>query len=261
VIIFDEFDRGSAELRTAFTDTVKALSDYAVDSTVVLVGVSDTVDHLIQDHASIVRAVVQIFLPRMDEKELREILENAEKVLKIKFDNSAAKMIVKMSQGLPHYTHLIGLHATRSAADRLSRLIEVSDVHNSFEKAITQAVQSIREKYLISIRSAHKDALYGKVILACAAARKDELGYFHPADTLDPLTSILKREKVIIATFQKHMNEFCEKPRGPVLERSGTPRAYKYRFHDPMMPPYVFMTAIASGSITVEEVNRLLSVA
>jgi GTPase SAR1 family protein len=260
VLIFDEFDRGSAELRTAFTDTIKALSDYAVDSTVIIVGVSDTVDHLIRDHASIVRAVVQIQLPRMNERELSEILENGEKALNIKFDQNAAKLIVRMSQGLPHYTHLVGLHATRQAVDRLSRVVQVDDVHKSFEKAIQQAVQTIQEKYLLSIRSAHKDALYDKVILACAAASsaaKDALGYFHPADAVAPLSSILKRENVIIATFQKHMNEFCEKERGPVLERSGVPRAYKYRFHDPMMPPYIFMTAIANGSITIEEINRL----
>jgi len=259
VVIFDEFDRGSAELRTAFTDTIKALSDYAVDSTVIIVGVSDTVDHLIRDHASIVRAVIQIQLPRMNERELSQILENGEKALKIKFDAAAASLVVRMSQGLPHYTHLIGLHATRHAVDRLSRLVLLEDVHKSFDKAIKQAVQSIQEKYLRSIRSAHKDALYDKVILACAAASsaaKDALGYFHPTDAVVPLASILKRENVIIATFQKHMNEFCEKERGPILERSGVPRAYKYRFHDPLLPPFIFMTAIANGTTTVEEINR-----
>ena len=263
VIIFDEFDRGNAELRTAFTDTIKALSDYAVDSTVIIVGVSDTIDHLIKDHASIVRAVVQIQLPRMNARELSEILEKGEKALKIKFEQKAANLIVRMSQGLPHYTHLIGLHATRQAVDRLSRLVEVEDVHNSFNKSIQQAVQTIQEKYLLSVRSAHKDALYEKVILACAAASsaaKDALGYFYPTDVVEPLASILKRENVIIATFQKHMNEFTEKERGPVLERSGVPRAYKYRFHDPMMPPYIFMTAIANGSITTEEINLLTRV-
>jgi hypothetical protein len=196
----------------------------------------------------------------MNERELLQILENGEKALKVKFDISAANLIVRMSQGLPHYTHLIGLHATRQAVDRLSRLVLVEDVHKSFEKAIKQAVQTIQEKYLRSIRSAHRDALYDKVILACAAASsaaKDALGYFHPTDAVAPLSLILKRENVIIATFQKHMNEFCEKERGPVLERSGVPRAYKYRFHDPLLPPYIFMTAVANGSITTAEINRL----
>jgi len=261
VVIFDEFDRSSAELRMAFTDTIKALSDYAVDSTVIIVGVSDTVDHLVRDHASIIRAVIQIQLPRMNERELSQILENAEKALKTKFEKAAANLIVRVSQGLPHYTHLIGLHSTRQAADRLSRLVGVEDVHKSFEKAIKQAVQTVQEKYLRSIHSAHKDALYDKVILACAvasSAAKDALGYFHAADAVEPLSLILKRSNVIIATFQKHLNEFCEKERGPILEKSGAPRAYKFRFHDPLLPPYIFMTAVSNGLITTEEINHLI---
>jgi hypothetical protein len=262
VIIFDEFDRGAAEMRTSFTDLIKALSDYAVNSTIVLVGVSDTVDQLIRDHASIVRSIVQIQLPRMNERELREILENASKVLKINFDNDSSSLIVRMSQGLPHYTHLIGLHSAREAIKRLSRLVEVRDVHTSFTKAIRETVQAIQQKYLKAVHSAHKDALYDKVILACAVASssaKDALGYFHPTDVIRPLAEILGRSNVTISTFQKHINEFCEASRGPVLEREGVPRAYKYRFHDPLLPPYVFMTAVADGDIDVVKLDMLTS--
>jgi hypothetical protein len=48
------------------------------------VGVADTVDRLIGDHASISRALVQILVPWMEEKELREILSKAEETLEIK---------------------------------------------------------------------------------------------------------------------------------------------------------------------------------
>jgi hypothetical protein len=77
---------------------------------------------------------------------------------------------------------------------------------------------------------------------------KDALGYFHPADVVDPLSSILERANVTIATFQKHINEFCEKERGPILERAGVPRAYKYRFLDPLLPPYIFMKSVSNGA-------------
>jgi Cdc6-like AAA superfamily ATPase len=262
VFIFDEFDRGSAALRTAFTDLIKTLSDYAVDSTIILVGVSDTVDHLVRDHASIVRSVVQIQLPRMNERELKEILDKGEEALGVRFKEDAARIIVRMSQGLPHYTHLIGLHATREAANRRSRQITTDDVHKSFEKAVRQAVQSIQEKYLNATHSAHREALYEKVILACASASssaKDALGFFHPADVVIPLNSILERSNVTIATFQKHINEFCEQERGPILERAGVPRAYKYRFYDPLLPPYIFMKAVAEGHIDIVRLTQITS--
>lgn len=262
VFIFDEFDRGSAALRVGFTDLIKALSDYAVDCTIVVVGVSDTIDHLIRDHASIVRAVVQVQLPRMNERELEEILEKGSKVLGVKFASGASKLIVRMSQGLPHYTHLIALHSTRSAVDRRSRVIEIEDVHASFKKAVQQAIQSIQETYLTATHSAHRDALYQKVILACAAASssaQDALGYFQLAAVVNPLSSILRRSNVSIATFQRHINEFCEKERGTVLEKSGTPRAYKYRFSDPLLPPFIFMKAAAEAHIDIKRIMELTS--
>jgi Cdc6-like AAA superfamily ATPase len=260
VFIFDEFDRGPQSLGKSFTDLIKALSDYAVDTTIVIVGVSDTVDNLIRDHASIRRSMVEILLPRMTEQELKDILDKASNALGVVFSGEAESLIVHMSQGLPHYTHLIGLHSVREAAKRLSRRIEASDVRTSFAKAVQQAVQSIQDKYLQSTRSAYKNALYGKVLLACASAAstaKDALGYFHPSDVVRPISIVLKRPSVEIATFQKHINEFCEDDRGPVLERSGSPRAYRYRFRDPLLPPFIFMNSLSGGVIDARELVTL----
>ena len=262
VFIFDEFDRGSDKLRKAFTDLIKTLSDYAVNTTIVLVGVSDTVDDLVRDHASITRSIVQIRLPRMSEKELKKILENAANVLGIHFMDEAASFIVRMSQGLPHYTHLIGLHSTREAANHLSRQVGIENVHSSFVKAVSQVIQSIQSKFLQAVHSAHKEALYEKVIVACAAAAsraRDAIGYFHPSDVVAPLSEILNRPTVTIATFQKHINEFCEEDRGLVLERDGSPRSYKYRFRDPLLLPFIFMTALNEGLITSEQLKTLSS--
>jgi hypothetical protein len=260
VFIFDEFDRGPQSLGKAFTDLIKALSDYAVDTTIVIVGVSDTIDDLVRDHASIGRSIVQIQLPRMTEQELRDILDKASKALSVVFSGEATSLIVHMSQGLPHYTHLIGLHSVREAVKRLSRRVEAADVRTSFAKAVQQAIQSTRDKYLQSVHSAHKDALYEQVLLACASAAstaKDVLGYFHPSDVVRPIRIVLKRPNVEIATFQKHINEFCEDDRGPVLERAGSPRAYRYRFRDPLLPPFIFMNALSRGVIDANELVTL----
>lgn len=74
IFIVDEFDRLGDEARRAFADTVKTLSDHAVRSTVLLVGVADSVGQLIKEHESIERALVQIQLPRMSESEIESII-------------------------------------------------------------------------------------------------------------------------------------------------------------------------------------------
>ncbi len=85
----------------------------------------------------------------------------------------------------------------------------------------------------------------------------DALGYFNPGSVVQPLEEVMARP-VEIATFNNHLAEFSEEKRGTVLERDGQPRAYRYRFHDPLMVPYVFMDALATGLIGDEHLAALL---
>ena len=118
ILIVDEFDRLPPAPRRAFADLVKMLSDHAVSATVVLVGVADSVDELIAEHESVERALSQIRLPRMSGSEIRQIVENGMNGLKLEIEEQAEDRIVLLSQGLPHYAHLLGLHAARSALFR-----------------------------------------------------------------------------------------------------------------------------------------------
>ncbi|WP_158790287.1 ATP-binding protein [Granulicella sp. L60] len=261
VFIIDEFDRAAPETSREFTDLIKALSDLAVDVTIVLVGVADTVDKLIADHASIGRQLVQVHLPRMLADELRGILTYAEKSLPVKFNDEASDLIIKTSQGLPHYTHLIGLESIRHAAlKRYSSQITRMDVFEALKTAVKHAEQSTAAKYAKATHSAQKDALYKQIILACAiTATKsmDSMGYFNPAALGPTLGKILNRA-VTVATFNNHLSDFMHAKRGSVLEREGQARSYRYRFQDPLLVPYVFMHSLATGLITDKELLKML---
>ncbi|SRR6266403_1924063 len=263
VFIIDEFDQAPPEISKQFTELIKALQDLVIDCTVILVGVSETVGNLIANHASINRALVEIPLKRMKPEDLAIILQKAEAALSIKFSRDAADLIVHISQGLPHYTHLVGLHAVRAAAGRLSlNLVERDDVFEALKKAVKQAEQTVTDSHMKATRSSHKTALYRTILLACAlaAARSQEpLGYFNPSAVVEPLKGILNRD-VTIATFSNHLAEFCQEKRGPVLERDGQPWGYRYRFRNPLLVPFVFMDGlecqITSGQGLVDMLNR-----
>lgn len=260
VFTIDEFDRAAEKCSQEFTDLMKALSDFAINCTVILVGVSDTVDGLVKNHASITRTLVQIQLPRMKSGELREIIIKAENALGIRFIDDSAALISHISQGLPHYTHLVGLHSVRKAADRLSAHVKRSDVFAALKEAVSQAEQSVTEKHTKATHSAHKDALYKHVLLGCAltaAKSHDALGYFNPAAVADPLSIVLRR-RVEIAAFNSHLSEFCQPKRGEVLERTGQPRAYRFRFKDPLLVPFVFMDAVNTGLISDQRLSETL---
>ena len=66
-----------------------------------------------------------------------------------------------------------------------------------------------------------------------------------PLAVCKPLTKILGRPKEVeIAAFQQHLKNFITDEGGKVLIRKGRERAYRFRFNDPMMQPYVIMKGI-----------------
>ncbi|HYC79156.1 MAG TPA: hypothetical protein VEI02_16170, partial [Planctomycetota bacterium] len=237
------------------------------DTTIVLVGVAETVEALVRDHQSIQRAISQVPMPRMEAKELREIIENATKSLRekssvpIEFEAAAIDRIVRISQGLPHYTHLASLHSLRAACDACSEVVGLQHVKEGFRRAVAQADQTTAHSYRVATASAQQDALYRDVLLACAVAAfgsEDPEGYFQPSAVQEPLRVILDRPRVDVSTFNRHLKEFCDRKREKVLERRGQERNYRYRFRLPLMAPYAAIRGMSEDAITYEAFEDLL---
>ena len=256
VIVIDEVDRiDDRSTTTLLADTIKNLSDHSVDSTIILAGVADSVDTLISEHESVQRALVQIRMPRMSEAELFEIVDKGLSACGMTINEDAKRRIEHLSQGLPHYAHLLALHSAQAAAteDRLN--IQTEDTQRAVEKALQQAQESVARDYNRGTMSAREN-LYKQVLLACALAETDSLGFFSAADVAVPMGSIMGRPFDVLA-FAQHLYTFCERSRGPVLQRTGVTGNYRFRFKNPLMLPYVIMNGLKSGLITEAQVNTL----
>jgi hypothetical protein len=231
-----------------FAETIKLLSDRSVPATVILVGVADDVSSLLAEHASVERALVQVQMPRMSREELREIIDKAIGRVSMAIEVAATYQITYLSQGLPHYTHLLGLETARQAIEMGTTTIRLEHVRPAVKAAIENAQASIREAYHKATMSPHKDNLYGKVLLACAIAQGDEQGYFAAADVREPMSKVAK-QKYEIPSFSRHLHDFCEDNRGMVLRRIGAKHSFRFRFANPLLQPYVIMKGIADGKI------------
>lgn len=251
ILILDEFDRLNIETKRAIADLIKTLSDHSVPATIVLVGVADSVDQLIEEHQSIDRALVQVQMPRMSTIEIRQIIDNGLKLLNMSIKEDAALMITKLSQGLPHYTHLLCLYSCREALDSLKLEICKEHVNSSIQKAIEGANQTIQTAWHKATMSPRKDNLFSEVLEACALANTDELGYFAMQDVREPLRKITGRQYEI-PSFAQHLNEFCDQKRGAVLTKTGHKRRYRYRFSNPLLQPYVIMHGVTKGHIHLD---------
>lgn len=255
LIVIDELDRlEDDDTLTALADTIKTLSDHAVESTLVLVGVARSIGELIGEHASLVRALVQIEMPRMRIEELGAIVTKGCKQADIAAKQDAIGDIAALSEGLPHYTHLLALHAALRTVQEDRAEITGSDVQQAIPKAVDR--HTILSDYQRATRSARKDALFSEVLLACALAPKNQLGFFTSGSIRDPLEVIAGR-RVEIPAFSNHLSQFLEPERGAVLQREGSSRRYFYRFADPIFQPYVILTGLSRGLITDEQLRKL----
>jgi Cdc6-like AAA superfamily ATPase len=254
IIVLDEFDRLKDKTTNQLVaDTIKALSDYSVNATVVVVGVAEDVSTLIEGHESITRSLIQIRMPRMSTEELKQVVLTRYSRCGIQTDADAVWKIIFLSRGLPYYTHLLAMHSARYAIDHRKVVVTHDDVDKALEDALTELDQSIKEKYVLAVRSQRtEDTLYAPVLLACAFAATDELGRFQQAAVAAPLNKIVPGKAYQASTFALHMNAFCEADRGCVLQRFGSARNYRYRFADPMMQPYVILKGLNEGRLNDE---------
>lgn len=256
IIVIDELDRVQNSLATELlADTIKSLSDHSVNTTLILVGVADSVNDLISYHASVERALEQILMPRMSLEELFELLDKRLPILDMTIDEEARVRIALLSQGLPSYNHLLALHASQSAICQNSSHISLEHLDHAVELSTAKTQQSIINTYLKSTSSS-RETIYSQVLLACALAQKDPLGRFSASDVRDPISQIMKKPYQI-SYFAKHLNHFCEAKRGPILQISGTERNYKYRFINPLMRPYVIMHGLNSNLITYDQIKNI----
>lgn len=252
LIVLDEFDRIEDETVTRLTaDTIKALSDYSVNATVVVVGVASDVTGLIKGHESIARSLVQIRMPRMSQDELGQIIVSRYRKCGLELDDEALWKMTFLARGIPYYAHLLGMHAARSAVQRKQRRIGRECVVDAEAAAVLELDASIKDAYFAAVRSQRSDdTLYAPVLLACALARTDELGAFQQTAVTAPLGRVLPGKNYAPSTFAFHMNAFCDPQRRRVLERFGEPRNQRYRFTDPLMPPFIVVKGLADGLIS-----------
>lgn len=255
-VVIDEFDRlDDRESKRLMSETLKLLSDRASPGTIVLVGIADTIEELLGHHRSIERAIVQVRMPRMSAVEIRELVQKGMSAIGLSVSGDALALIVRLASGLPHYAHLLGLHAATAAMEVDKSAVDAQDVHAAIDRALTRAHEAVSTSYHRATFSP-RETIFEQVLVACALAPADELGYFAAIDVREPLSSIMGRPYQIPA-FARHLDELASENRGAVLQKTGAPRRYRFRFTEPLLQPYAIMKGIAHRLVEPNALMRL----
>ncbi len=130
LIFIDEFDL--LVNKDGFSSLVKTCSDEYVKFCVA--GISSDLKKLLGDHASITRQIQSIKLDAMPAEELALIIEKAEKeIYPIIFESSVKETIIKSSEGLPYFVHLLGYASASEAHDNGSEQVLPEHLQSALE--------------------------------------------------------------------------------------------------------------------------------
>jgi hypothetical protein len=251
IIIIDELDRvANADVTTLLADTIKTLSDNAIKTTLILVGVADAVDELIGEHPSIERPLKQIHMQRMSKAELLEIVDKGlSKIEGLTIEAAPRARMADLSQGLPFYTHMLARESALNAVMNERTNITMEDLEVGIREAVTTHGETNLTTYNDAV-TAPRGKYFKPVLLACALAEKDEKGFFYASNLVQPL-QLITGKPLEIPAFSQHLKDFSE-TRGPILEREGR----RYRFRKPLMGPYVILRGLADKLIVESQLSH-----
>jgi Cdc6-like AAA superfamily ATPase len=257
IIVLDEFNLiRDQEISRLMAETVKALSDAGSKATIIIVGISDSVSELVAGHQSINRCAEEILMPRMQKDEMRDVLEGRLRRLEIEITGDAKWKVINLTKGLPAFAHGLGKEAALSTVSRKSLKIEEKDVDTAIDVILSSNQNSLKSDYELATHSNQARARYKQILMACALAQSDEVGFFTPKQVESPLSSILSKETTV-EYFNDNLKDFTEEKRGAVLKRQGTSRIFRYRFRNPAMQPFVIMRGIKDGFLPQSATNAL----
>jgi Cdc6-like AAA superfamily ATPase len=257
LVVLDELDRlENDDALSLLADTIKTLADHHVTTTLMLVGVAQSLDELLGEHLSIVRSIVQVPMPRMSASELEDIIENGLSRASMTIQPEAKAKIVRLAEGLPHYIHQLCLKAGEHAIHDDRAGVSAIDVDRAIKALIHS--HSLTSAYVKATRSNQPGSLVAKVLLACACAPKTDMGFFRASDVVGPFSAVMGKPATISA-FARHLDELASDKRGNVLVKEGTSRHYEFRFADPLLQPFVKMASVANELVSLDLLDRLFT--
>jgi energy-coupling factor transporter ATP-binding protein EcfA2 len=253
VFVFDEFDRiEDKDTRLKMSETIKIFSDELPGVTLILVGIGRTIRDLLDDHQSVRRALRQIEMPRMTGGEISELIKKRLGRVGMDISDAALVSTIVLCRGMPGYAHLLGLHSAKAAVHEERLLVDEEHLWNSLKFALNEAEDIVKQDYQAATQSAQPGNQLKQALLACSLADLDEFGCFTATAVREPFSRIMQAQKDI-PDFNRHLNAFCTKERGNILERYGSAKNYRYKFRDVMMQCYVAMRGVSDGIIERDE--------
>ena len=178
ILIVDEFDRvPDEETRTRLADTIKQASDTCAPLSFVIVGVSDSLEHLLGRHPSIQRNVVGVPLPLLTEVEIEDIIERGAAEAELTFPPGVRHCIAGLARGVPYVAHVLALRTCQAALEREATVVGGGDLRDAIASAVSETDPRVIGLYETLTRNG-RDPEMATLLRTIAGGRQNDFGQF-----------------------------------------------------------------------------------
>lgn len=177
VVVVDELDRiKSTEERRKFAEFIKNISTKVDDLRFILCGIGANVDEIIGEHLSTGRMFEPVEVERLSHDKLWKIIEDVADALAVDVPRGFLIRTSKISDGFPHYVHLIGECLFYAIFDDPREVREASREHFSaaLKSALAKTEPSIKKIYDMATAKSKNMIDYEEALWALAHRTADK---------------------------------------------------------------------------------------
>lgn len=243
-VVVDEFDLISdREEQVAFTNFLKQISDQHVSAVFIVCGIGESVETVMDAHKSADRYFHTVGLGQLPWEARFEIVENAARSLGIEIDRNTVIRIARISDGFPHYIHLIseklfwGVFEARNGGAVTPELFDASMMN-----AAEALDMKLRAPYETATQKYQND--YESVLWASADGHELKR---RSSDIFSSYTRIAKQlssDPLDRTKFNQRINALKRETHAEILTGS---RTGWYEFSETMIRGYVRLRAEQAG--------------
>lgn len=256
IVVIDKVDQiDQQKERRLLADLIKQIKDQEIPIKFLFCGVGDSLDELLVENHSCYRYLSAVKLERLKMQYCINIIDFSSNALGVNLDISTKYRIAAISDGFPHYVHLICQKLFYEKFEDSTQSNNISP--ENFVHAIANSVQSVeptlRRMYDRATKKYHP--VYEEVLWAVADAHELERRSTDIYNSYLTIMELRNKSPLNRQNFNARMNSLKQTSHGNVL--IGT-RAGWYRFRENILRGFVRLRAEEQG-ITLDREHALQS--
>lgn len=248
VIVLDEMEKVRCEKeKSRFADFLKAISTIDEDVKLIYVGIGQTVDDLIGHHPSAGRYFEPVELERLNHNNLWTIISGAADDIGVEVQNTQLQRVGIISDGFPHYVHLIGECLFWELFDSEREVKGVSDdvFSNAIRRSVRKSEPTMSQAYRLATEKTKNTKDYEHALWALAdtsESRRQMTDIFERSYL--PMMRTLREDGLAKDTLNQRFLRLRDEKHGRVIVGHG---AGWFSFRENVFRGYVRLRAFDSG--------------